>query len=479
MSNVTPPRRSSRPARSWRLGHLALAIVILLGAALRLVWVSDMEYKFDESWMYERFRYVGSKEPFPWVGMPSSVGLRNPGLSVWVFLALGHLTRAQDPTDLARAVQVLNIIAILLVVFFAVRLVAEGQREPWLWAAALVCVSPPAIIFQRKIWAQSVLPFFAMPTVVAWWNRDTRLGALAWGLLGTCLGQIHMAGFFFAAGLALWCLLFDRQNVRWGSWLLGSAVGALPMVPWFVYLVPRVSWSTGAAPARGWLGAKFWLLWMTESLGLEDIRYILGAHFSDFLGYPLVGQTPTYLVTLALATAIVATGLILLKGGVVLWERRGTWAILLTGRGSHTTLAVNAATIAFGLLLTLAPLRIYRYYLLAAFPVSFVWLALVALARTDSRLFVPTFGRIAMAVLSLASLVTSATFLLYIHVHGGAPQGDYGRSYAVQRAMAAGDDACRSAGPGGGGYPADWTASARQEHSCLPEDATRMVPPVR
>src|SRR5262249_44569773 len=132
-----------------RLGGIGLAIALVLGAGLRLVWGRDIEYKYDEAWIFEKAVQVGRTEPWPWLGMASSAKAPNPGLSVWVFVALSRLVSADEPPDLARAVQVLNIAALLGLVAFALRVVPSPDREPWLAAAAFAAVNPVPVLFQR------------------------------------------------------------------------------------------------------------------------------------------------------------------------------------------------------------------------------------------------------------------------------------------------------------------------------------------
>src|SRR5262249_35004334 len=158
---------------------------------LRLVWAEDIEYKGDEYWTFQRTQAVGRTEPFPWVGMPTSAGFVNPGMSAWVFLALGKLAAAQSPPDLARAVQGLNVRALVLLVGFALRVVPREEREFWLWGAALAAVNPVAVLFHRKIWPPSVLPLFTLVLLAGWWRRERRWGAFTWGLVGALVGQIH------------------------------------------------------------------------------------------------------------------------------------------------------------------------------------------------------------------------------------------------------------------------------------------------
>jgi hypothetical protein len=93
-----------------------------------------------------------------WLGMPSSVNLPNPGLSLWVFAGLSWIFDANTPPELARAVQSLNATALVAFVVFAFAAIPKDRREPWLWAAALWAVNPVEVIYERKIWPPSVLP---------------------------------------------------------------------------------------------------------------------------------------------------------------------------------------------------------------------------------------------------------------------------------------------------------------------------------
>ena len=107
------PLDSASSSRSAVLSPLAiagLALALLLGAGFRLIWPADMEFKGDEAYMYQRAQNVGVNEPLPAVGMPTSAGLRNPGMSVWVFVAFGRVFGTDSATDLLLGVQILNII---------------------------------------------------------------------------------------------------------------------------------------------------------------------------------------------------------------------------------------------------------------------------------------------------------------------------------------------------------------------------------
>src|SRR5262249_48386049 len=150
---------------------IGLAAALAAGAALRLAWADDVEYKADEAWTFVQARAAVATGDWPRFGMPTSVGasLPNPGLSVWLFVGLAHLPGTDTPQGLTRAVQLLNVLALLALAALAWRVVAPGEREAWLWALALAAVNPLAVLMQRKLWPTSALPLFTAAFLLGWW----------------------------------------------------------------------------------------------------------------------------------------------------------------------------------------------------------------------------------------------------------------------------------------------------------------------
>jgi len=387
-----------------------------------------MEYKGDERWMFEHALRIPALEPWPALGMPSGVGLRNPGLSVSLFAALARITGARDPLSLCRAVVALNGLAFVLLFLAAWRLLPVRRREAWGWALALAAVSPISVLLQRKIWAQSVLPVFCAGFLVGWLRRERWWGAALWGLAGALLGQIHMSGFFLAAAFLL-CevglgrLRRARVATRWPAWLAGTLAGAWPLLPWVRYVL-----ETGDARRGGSWGnvasLRFYRSWISDSLGL-GLDYSLGPHYLDFLRHPLFGTRDLY-PALYLHGAAFAIGASLLYGwGRSVWSARRE--LLRAPAGPLAALSeegftVLAAFAGFGALLTLSGVFVHRHYLIVTFPLEWLMLALLALRYTPRP-------RVILSLLWVAQLALSLTFLHYIHVNHGAPGGDYGKVY--------------------------------------------------
>jgi hypothetical protein len=429
--------KSGSLAGDW-MWPVGLTIVLILGAAFRLVWISDMEYKADEAWTFEQVQQVREGGPVPALGMPTSQGFLNPGLSLWVFLPLAEIANIQDPRDLARAVVVLNIVALVGLAVFALLVVPRQEREVWLWAAALVAVNPLAVLFQRKIWPPSVFPVISVLFLLSWWYRERRWGALFWGLIGAGLGQIDGPGYFFAAGFVLWALLFERRRVAWGSWFIGSCLGALPLIPWLNYLLYFAHFRPHNP--RAWVHAlegKFWSRWILEPLGF-GLDYSLNRDFFAFLRYPYLGRIPSYLGLVWHVVVGVIGAVIALRA--VQRFRSNALGTAFVGRSSATAFAQSAALWGYGLLFTLSLLPLNRHYMIILFPLQFVWLAGLALWSPRSQsLNIEArdvaadlkFGRVLLTLLVVCQSCLTLQFLSFVH-NQPIIHGDYGVPYRVQ-----------------------------------------------
>ena len=409
-----------RPPRP-RTMALATGIALTAGLLLRLAYPADIEFKYDEHWLFVHAT-SGHADYSPWLGMRSSLGVFNPGLSAWVFTALAAVSRATTPVALARAVQLTNGLALALAALFAWTCVRRDEREPWLWGIGLGAVNPMAVVFARKIWQQSLLPIFTLTALVGWWHRDRRWGACLWGVVGACMGQVHVSGFFLTGGFALWAALFDRRATRWRWWAAGMLLGLLPMAPWIVYLAGTFgARSSGSFAPWRVVTPVYWIFWFTEPLGI-GLWSSLGWHMLDFLrSGPLCAVGGLHVAAIGLGVAV--WRLIARRRQEV---SRAGWI----GR-DPTGFATSAVFLGCGGLMTLSMLAVHRSYVYVTFPLEFVWLAALVVgpgAPEASR----RLARRLLAALWVVECLITASFLVYIHTHNGAPGADYGVVYRAQ-----------------------------------------------
>jgi len=234
-----------------------------------------------------------------------------------------------------------------------------------------------------------------------------------------------MAGFFLAAAVLAWTILFDpeRRTVPWIAWAAGTALGSFGLVPWLLELSAQ---SGGGGPAfhlSAWFNFKWWNYWVSNNSGVV-MEHFLGGHFWSFLSYPLIGGHPTYLV--GVAHLLLVLSLLYVIGLLArrLWETRGDWFKGFAGESSESSLIISSYLWGCGILMTAAGVLIQRHYLLVAFPLCSIWLG--RLLADDGKRGFKVFG-----LIWSAQLLVSALFLYYIHVNGGAPNGDYGVSHSA------------------------------------------------
>ncbi|HUO13180.1 MAG TPA: hypothetical protein VMU37_10545 [Caulobacteraceae bacterium] len=421
-----PEERRSPPI--W--ATLAPLAFVVAGAALRLSFPLDIEYKSDERGFFESAHAIAAGGPWPWIGFPSSVGAPASPLPNWIFALMARLFGAPTPPDLARCVQALNVVALGVFAGGAMRM-ASPWRAAWLWAAALWAVNPVAVILERKIWNPSLLPLPVVLLIFAWLQRKRWWAAFGWGLLGSLIVQIHIAGVFLVASLAAWTWAREPRAFPWLGWVAGSLVGAASAVPWleqlthFHHFVGR----KGLKPPY----PGFYLRFFTQPFGFGSDYSLSRKTFMDFAAWPRIQGGATWLVGLAhvALAAIAATALI--RGARAFWAGVGfSWRSLVLGRDEADTL-ICAVFWGYGGILTLITIGSAgseRHYLELVAPVMALWCARLVLSSGGA------WARLLLPSLCALQLAVSASLLVYIDQRQLIP-GDYGTIWRAQTASPA------------------------------------------
>ena len=400
-------------------------VSVVLGLALRTVYPTEIEFKEDEQIMFNAMQNVGRTEPWPTLGMGSTVWVRNPGMSIWVFVILGRVFAIQSPEAAARMVAILGVAALVLAYWLGKKYWDPYHRDAWTWALCLAAVNPISVMFQRKIWAQSILPIFGMFLMWAWLERRKSVGAFFWGLMGAALGQIHMSGFFFAFAIWIGTLIWDRDSFlkTWKAWALGSVLGSVAMIPWFYHLMDRPT--GGHSISGGWneaLQLRYWVFWLSETFGLH-IGNALGVNLGnsiwiqlqEFFRYPLIDGHATYAV--GVAHALLLFGLLFCLKQMPIFRRKTIFEQSVIAPYEKSLFLI------YGAVLSATGVVVRRFYLIINFP----WIQFFFVRR------VPVEKRWIFGVIWVATLLISISFLQFIRIQGGAPQGDFGPSLRVQQ----------------------------------------------
>ena len=184
-NNINNPKSSK-----YYIKKYFIFIIIVFGLFMRLIWTDDMEWKGDEKQMYDMAHEAADKFVLPATGMGSGGGIVNPGMSVGVFAIIAAFTN--DPLAMDKTVQIINVISILCFLLFVFLKIDPKEKEIWLAGIALAAVSPLAVLFSRKIWAQDLLPIFSFFIILTNFYRSKGWSAFLWGLTGAIIGQVHM-----------------------------------------------------------------------------------------------------------------------------------------------------------------------------------------------------------------------------------------------------------------------------------------------
>jgi hypothetical protein len=408
-----------------------LALSLGAGIVFRLMLPNDIEFHGDEKFTFDHVMNVLQGGSWPAHGMTMSIGGPNPGMSVWIFIILGWVFRPETPPDLARAVQLLNVTALMAFLAFIVTAISRRQREVWLWGLALWAVNPLAVIYERKIWPPSVLPLFIVMMLFGWWYSRRWQGSFLFGLIATISGQIHPTAAFFAIAIAAWKIFDDRRSFHVAGLISGVGLGLIPALSW----IPTYFKVGNGLHQLRLPFLTFYGRWLTEPFGFGADHVLGPLEFTRFLGWPEIGGAPTYL-SLLLHVAIGVIAVIVLAAGALALYRSGKLTVpwLLAGE-TIAGRVVRAVFFGFGTVLTLLTVRgggLYPHYLIVVAPMMMLWVALTAAFADGGAL--ATRGRALLSGLCVCNGVIVLLLFSYIDTRGDI-HGEFGPSWWWQQAQ--------------------------------------------
>jgi hypothetical protein len=212
-----------------RLEGVVLLGILLLAAFLRFTAPGVVEFKRDEANLSYLALDFARGRSLPLLGISSSVGVPNSPLSVYLF-SIPYLITS-DPIVATQFVGLLNVIAVLLTYLLTRRYYGVGAG---LLAALLYAVSPWGVIYSRKIWAQDLLPPFALATLLTGMLAFVDGKRWAWWLclpLLSITAQIHYSALLLVFPVVYLIWLARRQLNRVFIFsLIVSAMFATPFI---------------------------------------------------------------------------------------------------------------------------------------------------------------------------------------------------------------------------------------------------------
>lgn len=277
-----------------------ILFVLAMAAAVRLGWPGLTEFKADEGRLLTAALTMSDGE-FALRGISSSVGFPNAPMSVWLYSL--PLMIWPHPFAATLFTGLLSVAAVGGTYWLGRRY--WGVRTATV-SALMLAAGPWAIIFSRKIWAQNLLPVFAVGWAIsaALAFVERRRAFLILHLL--CLAvavQIHPAALALFPATMLFLVVF-RRRIDWRYLIIGGLLSVLTAAPFLWYLSTRGQSAGGASFSSGH---------SPRPISLDSLRLIFtiatgdGARALAGSGY---GELPGELVVRLFWLALIIGGIV-------------------------------------------------------------------------------------------------------------------------------------------------------------------------
>lgn len=224
---------------SKRTQWIGLALIVAVGAWLRFSHFDLLEFQGDEAYAAHLALTAVKTGKLPLAGLMSSVGVTNPPL--FPYLLIPMFAISANPAFVSGCIALLGLAAVVITWH-----VGRKYYGPMagLVAGLFFAVSPWAVIYSRKIWAQDFVPFFATATM--WAVHALVLGkkpkAVFWCLLlPLCVVQIHFSGVALTAAVVL-IIAWLRPKIDWRFAAGGVVVAVILMGP-YLWLQQQTGWA--------------------------------------------------------------------------------------------------------------------------------------------------------------------------------------------------------------------------------------------
>lgn len=287
------PRIDATTSKVTRWEIATLAGLLLLAAIARLGWPGLTEFKADEGRLLTAALAMADGE-FAVRGISSSVGFPNAPMSVWLYAL--PLVLWPHPYAATLFTGALSLAAVAGVYWLARRY--RGRSAATI-AALMLAVSPWAIVFSRKIWAQNLLPLFAVGWAIgaALAFVEGRRAFIVLHLI--CLAvavQLHPAAIALVPATILLLIVF-RRRVDWRYLILGGALAVLSAASFLWYLWGRWRVEGGLPFSTGQAAGELSLDSLRLAFGIATGAGLRPLAGEDFTGLP--GETAIRLIWLA------------------------------------------------------------------------------------------------------------------------------------------------------------------------------------
>ena len=494
--NVQPSGAQEPPITNAKISTrewLGLAAMVAVGAWLRFSHRGLLEFQGDEAYAASLALEFVKHGKLPSAGLMSSVGVTNPPLFIYLLVPMFAL--GANPVCVSCCIAALGLLAVVACWWIGRKYYGPVAGQV---AAAFFAVSPWAVIYSRKIWAQDFVPVFATATI--WAVHAVCIGkkpkAIFWCiLLPLCVLQIHFSGLALLAAVLV-ILAWLRPRIDWRFAAAGAIVALGLMIP-YLQLQSRTGWVDFKQAANAVGGGQQWeqLHGITThpitGYRLPSKQYLSyalaimnGGRIEDVLGIAAAAEfdraqvwqnkgkgKPGYFAELSIPVDWFLLLERLLFVAALIWVAvsalkcvRG-WKVA-EDAGRATWILMLWFVVPFGVF-AVTGLWTYLTYFVILYPVHF--LACGWVAEQTVRRVKPAVTYIAVAVLVAANVVFMLDYYAFVGKNGGA-QGTFGTALGIKQQVAR-----FLAGQGGERLRAESEAQLRLTRARTPEERNRLV----
>ena len=215
-----------------------LAGIVTIAAWLRYSHFGLLEFQGDEAYAAQLALQFVKTGKLPLAGLMSSVGVTNPPLFIYLLIPMFAVNA--NPAFVSGCIALLGLAAVVMTWHIGRKYYGPVAG---LVAGLFFAVSPWAVIYSRKIWAQDFVPVFATATM--WAMHALVLGkkpkAIFWCvLLPLCVVQIHYSGIALTAAVIV-IIAWLRPRIDWRFAVAGIVAAGITLAP-SLYLQHQTNW---------------------------------------------------------------------------------------------------------------------------------------------------------------------------------------------------------------------------------------------
>ncbi len=207
--------------------------IVVLASLFRLPLMQYVEFKGDESLNLFLATRPLFHHPFPPGSLASSAGILNFPLINYLLFPIVIFTTY--PPAVSFVIACINVFAIGG--FFLLFKKYHGKLTALL-ASGIIALSPWAILYSRKIWAQDFILPLMLPFLLSVYRilDGKKKFWIIFGFSSMLLVQIHQVTglipvLFFAA------FVIKKQSIAWKNLFIGIGLGCIPAIPYLWYMM--------------------------------------------------------------------------------------------------------------------------------------------------------------------------------------------------------------------------------------------------